>query len=314
MTPMTTVDDRPITASDIRRMLRAKYYSNTDTYNQTVILEEVANGTGWTQDRWIDVAVFEMWHSKGLSRSAFEIKVSRHDFLQELDHPEKHQWCRDSFHFFWFVAPKDIIQIEELPAGVGWMYPRGEKLCVARHAKRNDDPKLDDVLLAAFMRAAHKEIRGTERLVTNEFKSKDRDYQRALWYSAAVTKFLQTHAHRPIYPESQQEIETALNDATMDKVVKEEREQLLNIGAKFQRDIIALLSLFLIVAKKGILAREEMGQYIVKTYGGVDPAALEVLKERAKGDKSVFQIERAYADMVETLLGWEKLSNERHPD
>ena len=40
--------------------------------------------TQWAQSRWIDVAVFQMWKTKGLTRSAFEIKVSRSDFISEM--------------------------------------------------------------------------------------------------------------------------------------------------------------------------------------------------------------------------------------
>jgi hypothetical protein len=106
-------------ASDLVNLIRAKYETNSRGFNPYVILEQVPDGTGGYQNRWIDVAVFQMWPSKGLSRSAFEVKIDRADFIHELSHPEKHQWCKDCFHQFWIVAPKDIVQIEELPIGVG---------------------------------------------------------------------------------------------------------------------------------------------------------------------------------------------------
>ncbi|MBU2177548.1 MAG: hypothetical protein KJ556_20850, partial [Gammaproteobacteria bacterium] len=131
-------------AEDLVTLIRKKYKTDANGYNPCVVLEQVPDGTGMYQSRWIDVAVFQMWASKGLTRTAFEIKVSRSDFLSEIQSPQKHAWCRESFHYFFFVAPKDIIQVEELPDGVGWLYPRGSQLCTGRQARINDNPKLDD--------------------------------------------------------------------------------------------------------------------------------------------------------------------------
>ena len=59
---------------------------------------------------------------------AFEIKVSRGDFLREVRNKAKNynwrsRWCQE----FWFVTPKGLIGPEEVPdpAGLMYSYPSG---------------------------------------------------------------------------------------------------------------------------------------------------------------------------------------------
>ncbi len=296
-------------AGDLVKQIRARFITEHNGLNPCVVLEQVPDGTGSHQGRWIDIAVFQMWASKGLSRSAFEVKVSRSDFLNELSHPEKHQWCLDCFHQFWIVAPKDIVQIEELPARVGWMYPRGDKLCVARHAVPNPTPKLDDVLLAAFMRAAYKGIEESRKVSERELLDNSQEYRHAQWYMKATMKFLESREHIYFIPKSADDIRTALEEATMDKQLKQERENLLVISGRFQRDIASLLNLFLVIAHKSLIARDGMGKLIVKAYGGEDAEGLEALKETTKSAKAS-DYQRRYAEMIELLLNWEKVSHD----
>ena len=293
-------------AEDLVLLIRNRYKTERNGYNPCVVLEQVPDGTGMFQNRWIDVAVFQMWATKGLSRSAFEVKVSRSDFLSELQHPEKHAWCKECFHFFWFVAPKGVIQIEELPDGVGWLYPRGSKLYTARQAKHNNNPKLDDHLLAGFLRAAHKEIEKSKQLNLEEVLTTSEAYKKASQYMEATLKFLTSRGKSYLSPDSADDITQALEEATMDKQLKQDREKLLTVTSRFQRDIAGLLSLFLIIANKSLLARNELGDYIVSNYGGQDEEALTVLKQRAK-DRKANNYDNRYAELVELILNWQKM-------
>lgn len=288
-----------ITADDLVELIRLKYGTNDTTYNPTVVLEQVADGTGWQQRRWIDAAVFQMWPSK---RSAFEIKISRPDFLHELQHPEKHQWCKECFHEFWFVAPKDVIQIEELPIGAGWMYPRGKQLCIARHAVLNNDPRLDDVLLAAFMRAAHKQILKVSKISIKDALESSKEYQDALKYKQALDTFFNKRnvINYPLGEAS--DILDRINQASLDKEIEQDKEQLLGISHRFQRSIIELAELVAVIAHKGLLARDEMGNYIVSRFGGSDEESLKALKELQ--GRSKYNSNKNYADAVELLLNW----------
>jgi len=292
-------------AEDLVDLIRKKYPQQTGFYDSRVLLEQVPDATSWSQVRWVDVVVFEMWKSKGLTRAAFEIKVSRSDFIRELSNPEKHKWCRECFHYFWFVAPKDIVQLEELPNGIGFMYPKGSKLAIARHALKNENPKLDDHLLAAFMRAADKAIAQAYKISSEEVLRNSSEHQKAKMYMEGTKVFLSTRGRKFFTPDVAADLTKALEDATMDKQLLQDREQLLAISGRFQRDMASLLRLFLIIASRSLIARNEMGEYIVSAYGGQDEEGLQALREHAK-DKRNNEPERRYAETIELLLNWDR--------
>jgi hypothetical protein len=300
-----------VTAKELVSLIRAKYKTNDTTYNPSVVLEQVPDGTGGYLNRWIDVAVFQMWASKGLTRAAFEVKISRADFINELRQPEKHKWCKECFHEFWFVAPKDVIQIEELPANAGWMYPRGARLCVARHAVRNDNPRLDDHLLAAFMRAANKEIIESSKIAVTETLASSEEYQKAIMFRKATLVFLEKRNINFFDPKTEKEIIDKLTEATSDKEFSQDRKLLMEMAGKFQSDIADLALLFMVIANKSLLARDELGRHITNRFGGNDVNSLEDLKELAKSKSSAY--EKRYFEVVETLLNWQKLTNGGQP-
>ena len=292
---------------DLVKLIRQRYPINRPNgFQSHVVLEQVPDGTGVYQGRWIDLVVFSLWESKGLTRSAFEVKVSRSDFLRELQNPMKHKWALECFHEFWFVAPPDVIQLEELPVNVGWMCPRGNKLTIKRHAVKNSNPKLDDVLLAAFMRAASKEISRVGRITTKEVLEGSREYQEAKVCRDAITAFINQRGNtRYLDPTTPDEVVKWLDDATMDKQLKQDRAHLLEIAARFQREIVCLLNLFLTIANKSLLARDELGKYMVSAYGGEDQENVEMLKEYAKNTK-VWDTQKRYAETVELILNWDR--------
>ena len=292
-------------AEDLVALIRKRYSSQNGQFNRAVVLEQVPNGTGMNQGRWIDAAVFEMWPSKGLTRSAFEVKVSRSDFLRELSQPEKHKWCRDSFHELWFVAPKDVIQLAELPKGIGWMYPRGDRLCTSRHAVRNPKPTLDDNLLAGFMRAAYKEIESAHKLTAKDVLDNSNEYKQAKAFKAAVIKLLtERNIPIPYTEENPDNIYNSLTQATMDKQVKQDAERLLQVSGSFQRSIANLTTLFLVIARRALLARNEMGEYVTSVWSVRDEDSVEMLKELSKDSKG-HDYQRRYLELIELILNWE---------
>jgi len=275
------------TADRLVTMIEKKYPTDLNGYNPTVILYEVAKETGYTH-RWIDVAVFQMWRTKGLTRAAYEIKVTRHDFLRELAQPEKHQWVQQSFHEFWFVAPADIIQVEELPVGAGFMYPRGGKLCIKRHAVRNPNPKLDDVLLAAFMRSAWKSIKAARFTSEKEILAASTVYQRAEMYEDAIIAFLNSRRVHPYgTPKDKEQIISWLHESTMDLELKKERDHLLGLLDAFQNNLLDAVSNFLVLSGKALLEKDELGNYLLSTWRGNDKAALEVMGKRKLSDRDI---------------------------
>jgi len=294
-------------AEELVQLLRKRFESRNTGFNQCVVLEQVPDGTGMSQKRWIDIAVFQMWESKGLTRSAFEIKVSRHDFLQELAHPEKHQWCQDCFHEFWFVAPKDIIQIDELPTGVGWMYPRGSNsLAIAKNAVRNRKPRLDDSLLAAFMRAAYKEIQSSGKLALETALANSDKYKTAKYYETAVEKFCEQRGTLRYHPsiEGPDAIIKMLESSTADKEMAKDRDQILGMLNRFQDSILDLFSIFAVVAQRSLLEKDKAGRNIISRYGGVDEFTLDTLR-RVNGKMP--DSERRSIELLEVILNWGKI-------
>lgn len=294
-------------AEDLVKLIRRRYpLDRPDGRQSHVVLEQVPDGTGMYLGHWIDAVVFSLWESKGLTRSAFEVKVTRSDFIRELQNPLKHKWALECFHEFWFVAPQDVIQLEELPPNIGWLCPRGSKLVTKRHAVRNPDPKLDDALLAAFMRAASKEIDRVGRITTEEVLEGSSEYQKAKVYRDAITVFINQRGNtRYLDPTTPDEIVKWLDDATMDKQLKQDREHLIEIASHFQREIVSLLNLFLIVANKSLIARDKLGKHIVSVYGGQDDGSVEMLQGLSKNPTGL-DIQKRYAETVELILNWDR--------
>jgi hypothetical protein len=294
-------------AEDLIKLIRQRYpLDRPNGFQAHVVLEQVPDGTGMYAGHHIDVAVFDLWPSKGLLREAFEIKVSRSDFIHELQHPNKYKWVLECFHEFWFVAPKDVIQLDELPVNVGWMCPRGNKLVIKRHAVQNPNPKLDDVLLAAFMRAAAKEITRVNSTTVKDILQNSEVHQLAKLYQEAVTTFIHQRGVRKYeQPKSTEDIVGWLGDATMDNQLKEDRDHLLEIAGRFQREIVSLLNVFLIVANKGLFARDQLGNYLVTAYGGDDEESIETLKKCLK-DAKAMDSQKRYAQVIDLILNWDK--------
>ena len=299
-------------AEDLVNLIRRKYpLDRPDGRQSHVVLEQVPDGTGTYLGHWIDAVVFSLWASKGLTRAAFEVKVTRSDFISELQNPLKHKWALDCFHELWFVAPQDVIQLEELPPNIGWLCPRGSKLVTKRQAVRNPNPKLDDVLLAAFMRAASKEITKVSRTSATDILENSEEYRKAKVYQDAITQFINQRGNTEwLDPKTTDDVIKWLDDATMDKQLKQDREHLIGIASHFQREIVSMLNLFLIIANKSLISRDNLVKHIVSAYGGHDDDSIEMLKGLAQDSKAL-DIQRRYAETVELIVNWDREFKEK---
>ncbi len=119
-----------IKADDIKRLIREQYSKiKNGEANKWVVLSEVRTETGFTSKwstrgspfggKFIDMIAFNCWPSERFIRIAFEIKTNRNDFLKELKMPEKRWIAMMYSHKFYYVAPKGIIEMRELPRGCG---------------------------------------------------------------------------------------------------------------------------------------------------------------------------------------------------
>lgn len=97
----------PMTAPEIVKVLRKHH-----PFPEWVIATEVSAENGL---HYIDVlAVSGKKH-----QIAYEIKISRADFIFEIEHPSKRAWAMMMSSQFFFAAPAGLIAIEEVPKGCG---------------------------------------------------------------------------------------------------------------------------------------------------------------------------------------------------
>ncbi|HCA3439745.1 TPA: hypothetical protein MO340_004309 [Salmonella enterica subsp. salamae serovar 35:g,m,s,t:-] len=99
-----------IATPEVKSLLRARF-----SQPEWAIFFEVGDGTGSAQRRWADAVAMNMYPSRGLEVHGFEIKVSRGDWLRELQNPEKSAPIQRYCNRWWIVCPKDIIHPGELP-------------------------------------------------------------------------------------------------------------------------------------------------------------------------------------------------------
>lgn len=156
------------------------------------------------------------------------------------------------------------------------------------------------------MRAAAKEIGRVSRTTAKDILDGSEDYRIAKIYKETVTTFINQRGARKYRDSSNpEELLEWLSEATMDNQLKEDREHLLDIASRFQREVVCLLNLFLIIANKSLLARDELGKHIVSAYGGDDQENVEALKKYAKNTKSL-DTQKRYAELVELILNWDR--------
>jgi hypothetical protein len=77
---------------------------------------EITTGTGTAGfNRRIDVYTFNIWPSKKYVRIAYEIKVTRANFNQELLQPEKRDPAEQLANECYFVMPVGLVKVDEVP-------------------------------------------------------------------------------------------------------------------------------------------------------------------------------------------------------
>lgn len=107
----------PITAADIVAALH-QHWAHSDN---CLALAELRVGTGYGKDadQRIDFWAMEAIPSKRFRRVAYEIKVSRSDWLNELKRPRKRNRALLVSNEFYFVTLPGIIKAGELPPEAG---------------------------------------------------------------------------------------------------------------------------------------------------------------------------------------------------
>ncbi len=143
-------DRKPVTAADLRALLRRKFPSD-----QFAMLYEVRDAAGHHASRSADVVMVGLWPSRGNQIEGMEIKVSRGDWLRELARPEKGEAFVRFCDRWWVVAAhEDIVEDHELPRTWGLMVAGGRGLQIAKPAPALKAKPLDRSFLAAMLKRA----------------------------------------------------------------------------------------------------------------------------------------------------------------
>jgi hypothetical protein len=86
-----------------------------------VLIFELATGTGYAhgEPNRLDAFHMAVEPSKGLKRTAYEVKVSRSDFQREIRDPRKRRAALRVSNQFYFITPPGLVRPEEVPLECG---------------------------------------------------------------------------------------------------------------------------------------------------------------------------------------------------
>lgn len=116
------------------------------------LLFEVSNRTGFGRNRSADALAMSLWPSRGLSLHGIEIKVHRSDWRRELRDPSKSAPIQAYCDYWWIVAPRGVLEMDELPETWGYLEQQKSRLIQKKEAPKLDSKAIDKGFLAAVFR------------------------------------------------------------------------------------------------------------------------------------------------------------------
>jgi hypothetical protein len=105
----------------VRRRHEPEYVHGAYVAPHTIVLEEVAPGTGWTAARWADVLALGIWRKTGERLDGYEIKASRTDLKRELADLSKHHALARYCHTWTLVVWDESVLLPNIPEAWGIM-------------------------------------------------------------------------------------------------------------------------------------------------------------------------------------------------
>ena len=139
-------------------VIKNHLYQKYQKESSSILLEEVANGTGGNIHRYADMVALSLWPSLGYELDGFEIKVSRSDMVTELQDVHKWEAVGKFCHRWWLVVGEEgIVKLEEIPPMWGVMCPSksGESLRIKRPASKLTPEAPSMAFIASMVRKAH---------------------------------------------------------------------------------------------------------------------------------------------------------------
>lgn len=136
-------------------LLTKRYNASHGNGERYVFAPQVRSAAGFDARRTIDFMTTDLWPSKGLETHGHEIKVSRSDWLHELEQPEKSEEFKRYCNRWWLViTDADMVRPGELPVDWGMMVRRGSGLVVKKQAPPLTPKPMPQTMVAAYLRSA----------------------------------------------------------------------------------------------------------------------------------------------------------------
>jgi len=139
----------------IIQLLRQKY---SDT-RQWAFFTELRCGTGFVRYKGggnsmqrLDFFVMNLYPSNNFRSIAFEIKVSRSDFLNEIKSPEKRAFAESVARECYFIVPNNLVEKDEIPEGWGLMYAQSNRIIRKKYATQRENTDFPMAFVAAIAR------------------------------------------------------------------------------------------------------------------------------------------------------------------
>lgn len=169
---MPTVKKDAWTTKEMYAALRAHFAPPAWAF-----ITEVGDATGFQTKRHADAVAMGVWPSRGMELYGIEVKVSRSDWLKELENPAKAEAiCKYCDRWFLAVNNADIVKPGELPPTWGLIARKGNGLAVVTPAPQLTPQPITRPFLAALLR------KSIEQTVDEAERKEiaDREYQRGL--------------------------------------------------------------------------------------------------------------------------------------
>lgn len=151
-----------MTTMDVMKVLRMRHNASRRgkrTPREWAYFEELRAGTGYASrkrdfnpERYFDAWAINLYPSKGHRTIAYEVKVSRADFLREIKDPSKRREALMFSNEFYFVAPKGLLDPKEIPEECGLIEVTHAGSRIKKHAAFRPDVEPTWNFLASIAR------------------------------------------------------------------------------------------------------------------------------------------------------------------
>lgn len=128
-----------MTATEVIAVLR-KHHQPTHREHQWAFFDEqkIGTGFGFEAQQSMDAWAIHYWPSRGNIAVAYEVKVSRSDFLRELKKPLKRKPALRLSHEFYFATPEGLVKPGEIPPECGLIEIKNNKMYTTVKAPKRD--------------------------------------------------------------------------------------------------------------------------------------------------------------------------------